>query len=85
MKKRKNYLINIKEKDLSKDRVWGYAYMNQNLIELEATMRKKRRLRTLCHELAHKAFPLASERDIERAEKILAFNLWEQNYRKVDQ
>jgi hypothetical protein len=85
MNKKNKTLIKIVEKDLMKDEVWGYAYVNKNLIELEQLMKGRRRFSVLIHELVHKALPELTEKETTRVEKILFRNLWAQNYRKVDQ
>jgi hypothetical protein len=80
--KKKN--IKIVECDLSRENVWGWAYKNENLIEIEKTLKGKERLKTLVHELCHHAFRKAKEPQIIKAEQIIADALWKENYRKVD-
>lgn len=80
--KKKN--IRVVEADLSREDVWGWAYHGLNLVELEKTMNGKQRLSILVHELAHLAFPKASESQIRKAEQIIGGTLWKENYRKVD-
>ncbi len=82
--KRKNK-IRIVEKKLGRSLVWGVAYKYKNLIEIEQRLQKKKRLKILCHELCHKAFPNATEREVLKAEQIIGNALWNQNYRRVDQ
>lgn len=76
--------IKVKEKRLGRERVWGLAYKNKNLIEIEKKLKGKRRLCVLCHELFHKAFPKESETNIRKAETLVGNTLWAQNYRRVD-
>ena len=84
-KKYRSSKINVIEKNLGRSGVWGFAYKDHNTVELEKRLKGKKRLKVLCHELAHHAFPKATEREITRAEQIIGNTLWKQNYRKVDQ
>jgi hypothetical protein len=77
--------IKIIEKKLGRSGAWGLAYRHKNLVEIDSRLSGKRRLKVLCHELAHKSFPKATEKEISRAEQIIGNSLWEQNYRRVDQ
>jgi hypothetical protein len=82
--KRPKYIIPIVYKKLGRSKAWGLAYKDESRIEVDSTLRGKRRLLICIHELAHIAFPNASEKAITRAEKIIGYNLWIQNYRQVD-
>jgi hypothetical protein len=83
MKKPKK--IKIIERKLGRSGVWGFCWENGR-IEIDKSLKGKRRLRICIHELCHAAFgDKVSEKDVLRAEKIIGNALWEQNYRRVDQ
>ncbi len=37
----------------------------------------------LCHEALHVAFPDMSEKEVDRAGKVVSRVLWQENYRRV--
>jgi len=61
---------------------WGWAYIDQNKIELYNKLRGKRHLNVLIHEKLHLLFPNLSERDINSLAKEMADLLWKDGYRK---
>lgn len=84
-KKRKKKKIKVVERKLGKEKVWGFAYFDDNLIEIDERLRGKRQLRTYIHELCHLSFgEKMPEYKILEAEKIIGNTLWELGYRKID-
>ena len=81
---RKRKKILITERRLGREKVWGFSYKGDNLVEIEKTLKGKRRFKVLIHEVLHELFPDASETKILEAEKILGNILWDQDYRRVD-
>lgn len=69
--------------DSKKRKICGYAYINDNRVEIEKKAKAKETLKFLCHELTHLAFPLAKELEVLKAESIIANTLWNEGYRKV--
>lgn len=63
--------------------LWGEAYKGCNVIRLLKGMDERRRQSVLLHELLHLAVPEATERRVEKMEKLLADCMWEQGYRRV--
>jgi len=85
-KKKRKLIIN--EKKLGRVRfnggsVWGLAYKDDNLIEIDPRQKPKRYLNTLVHELLHIVFPEASEKQITQAANVVVKELWRANYRKT--
>lgn len=83
-KRRKNRKIRVLERKLG-GKVWGFAHIGDNLIEIDSRLKPKMHLRVVVHELAHLAFPTAPEYKILEAEKIIGKTLWEMGYRKINE
>ena len=43
----------------------------------------QRELETLTHEMLHVAFPEMSEKEVDRAGKVISAVLWQENFRRV--
>jgi len=52
-------------------------------VEIDPRLSPKRELETLTHESLHLAFPEMSEKDVDRAGKVVSKVLWQENYRRV--
>ena len=52
-------------------------------VEIVPRLSPKRELETLTHESLHLAFPEMSEKDVDRAGKVVSKVLWQENYRRV--
>lgn len=76
--------LKVIERKLGRERSWGLYWCGQNRIELEASLRGRRRLQVLLHEALHHILPNASENSVERKSQLLASLLWKQGYRRVD-
>jgi hypothetical protein len=76
--------MKVVERKLGKEKVWGWAHIGENLIELDATMQGKQRLYVLIHEATHLLEPTWSETKVIKHSKKLTTLLWKQSYRKVD-
>jgi len=73
----------VVEKKLGREKAYGQAHDNKNLIEIDPRQKARRHLRTLVHEKMHKMYPDWSENKVDNESKHIAFFLWEQGYRKV--
>jgi len=85
LKKRKKLVV-IEEEILISDKgedLYGEAYKGCNVIRLLKGMDEKRRQSVLLHELLHLAVPEASEKRVEKMEKLLADCMWAQGYRRM--
>jgi hypothetical protein len=75
--------IKVKYKDLRKDRVWGFAD-SVGVIELDKSLKGKKHLEILLHEVLHLLLPEAEEEEIVKKSVILCNTLWYEKYRRVD-
>lgn len=75
--------VKVIERKLGRERRWGWAW-EHGKIEIDSTLKGKKRLSTLCHELIHLICPEKSETQVLKDEKLFANTLWNENYRKVD-
>jgi hypothetical protein len=75
--------IKVKYKDLRKDRVWGFAD-SVGVIELDKSLKGKKHLEILLHELLHIILPEAEEEEIVKKSVTLCNTLWHEKYRRVD-
>jgi Zn-dependent peptidase ImmA (M78 family) len=66
----------IKYKNLSKENAVGFAYKEDNLIEIEPNQSDRELFLTVCHELAHNLLPDLSEKQIVKLEKTFGVSLW---------
>jgi hypothetical protein len=64
-------------------KAWGYAYIDENKIELYDKMKGKKHLEILIHEKLHIMFPDLEEKAINRHGKDLCNVLWNDGYRKI--
>lgn len=62
---------------------WGYAYLNQNKIELHNKMKGKKHLEILLHEKLHLLFPDLDETAVKRYGKDMCEMIWKQGYRMI--
>lgn len=82
MSKRKK--IKIKYRKLGRANVWGLAYPDENLVELDERLKGKKHLEILTHEVIHLLIPEASEEETERLSINLTNLIWSQGYRRID-
>jgi len=62
---------------------WGWAYVNQDKIELYHKLKGKQHLKIIIHEKLHLMFPDHDESAIVRLSKDLSNLLWKDGYRKL--
>lgn len=81
--------IKVFERDLSGeiingDEVWGYwqDVGKMGEIHLDKSLRHKKHLTILIHELLHEAYPKKTEKEIIRVSTIIANILWRKGYRR---
>lgn len=60
---------------------WGFAYVNQNKIELYEGLKGRKHLEILIHEKLHLLFPDHEEAAIVRMSKDMTKLLWHEGYR----
>lgn len=85
LKKRRKLAIIEEEVLISSqgEDLWGEAYKGCNVIRLLKGMDEKRRLYVLCHEILHIVVPEASEKRVEKMEKIFGDCLYSEGYRRI--
>jgi len=64
-------------------KVWGYAYIYQDKIELYDKLKGKKHLEILIHEKLHLCFPELDESAIKKHSKAMCATLWRDGYRKL--
>lgn len=75
-------MVKVHEKKLGRHGAEGFAYLGENLIEIEGRLPPKRKLVAEVHELYHSIFNDDSEANARKAERIAHF-LWKLGYRKM--
>ena len=87
MPRKKARKVKVVWRPLGKERAWGQATMHPRrpLIEVDPRLSPPRELEVLCHEALHIAFPKMTEKEVDRAGKVVSRVLWSQNYRRVVQ
>jgi hypothetical protein len=82
---RKKPKVKVIWRPLGKERAWGQATTDpaHPVIEIDPRLSPQRELETLAHESLHLAFPEMSEKEVDRAGKVVSSVLWQENYRRV--
>ena len=75
--------IRIKYRKLGKEKAWGIAH-SDGLIEIDPSVRSKKHLEIVIHEVLHILFPEASEEEIENKSITLTKILWSDHYRRIE-
>lgn len=82
MSKRK--LIKVVYCKLGRNKVWGLADCENNIVELDERLKGKKHLEILTHELVHVLLNSLSESEVERVSINLTNVLWREGYRRID-
>lgn len=72
------------DRKLGKEKVWGWAHLSDNKIELDSRLKGYRHLLYLIHETLHIINPDWSETRIKIESSRIARTLWKAKYRRVD-
>ena len=75
--------IRIKYRKLGKEKAWGIAH-SDGLIEIDPSVKSKKHLEIVIHEVLHILFPEASESEIENKSITLTKILWSEHYRRIE-
>jgi len=59
--------------------------MGDNYMEIDNSLKNKRKLSTLVHESVHLAIPSLSESQVRKVERVVSNLLWQENYRRIEQ
>lgn len=73
----------VREKDLTKDRVWGWANQEDFEVEIEKNQPPKEYLNTLVHEMLHCLLPDLSEKQTSKMANIMADEIWRKRFRRL--
>ncbi len=76
--------IKVTYKKLGKEKVYGFANLGDNEIEIDPRLKGKKHLEIMLHECLHILYPEAEEDEIVRNSIILTNTLWWEHYRRVD-
>lgn len=76
----------IYEKKIIHDskKVWGLADSDKNTIQLDLSLKGKKHLEILLHEMIHMICPFFTEEKVEEDSIYYANILWKENYRRVE-
>ena len=85
MPRKKAKKVKVIWRALGKEQAWGQAHTDPDnpVIEIDPRLSPQRELETLTHESLHLAFPEMSEKEVDRAGKVVSAVLWQENYRRV--
>lgn len=75
--------IRIKYRKLGKEKAWGIAH-SDGLIEIDPSVKSKKHLEIVIHEVLHILFPEASEQEIISKSITLTKILWSEHYRRIE-
>jgi hypothetical protein len=76
--------IKVIYKKLGKEKVYGFANLGDNEIEIDVRLKGKKHLEIMLHECLHILYPEAEEDEIVRNSIILTNTIWWEHYRRVD-
>jgi len=68
--------IKVTYKKLGKEKVYGFANLGDNEIEIDPRLKGKKHLEIMLHECLHILYPEAEEDEIVRNSIILTNTLW---------
>ena len=82
---RKKPKVKVIWRPLGKERAWGQAETDpaRPVIEIDPRLSPRRELETLAHEAIHICWPDLSEKEVDRAGKVISAVLWQENSRRV--
>lgn len=72
--------IKVRERKLRK--YLGYAYLNEDTVEIDPNQTPRQYLDTLIHEILHILYPEDSETKISRNASTITHHIWKKNYRR---
>ena len=74
----------VKERKLGREKAWGLAHTAEGIIEIESSLKSRRRLNILIHEALHILNPEWSESKVIKQAGRLTKLIWTQNYRRIE-
>ena len=76
--------IKVEYRKLGREKLWGEAHSDDNIVVLDSRLKGKKHLEILTHETLHLLLPGANEEEIVRISTALIKVLWKENYRRID-
>jgi len=76
--------IKIIYKKLGREKVYGFANLGDNEIEIDNRLKGKKLLELIIHESLHILYPEAEEDEIENNSITLTNTIWHENFRRID-
>lgn len=76
--------LKVKYRKLGKEKSFGMAHSDGNLIELDTRLKGKKHLEILTHEALHLLFPKLTEEQVISKSVSLTNLLWSEGYRRTD-
>lgn len=76
--------IKVEYRKLGREKLWGEAHSDDNIVVLDSRLKGKKHLEILTHEILHLLIPGANEQEIVRISTALIKILWKENYRRID-
>lgn len=76
--------MKVRERKLGKEKAWGLAHIDEQLIEIDSTLKARKRLNILIHEALHILNPEWSETKVIRQAGRLTKLIWSENYRRIE-
>lgn len=76
--------IKVEYRKLGREKLWGEAHSDDNIVVLDSRLKGKKHLEILTHETLHLLLPGANEEEIVRISTALIKILWKENYRRID-
>lgn len=74
----------VKYRKLGKEKVYGFAHYDGDIIEIDPRIDGKKHMEILIHESFHLLFPSMEEEEVTEKAIKLTHTLWRQRYRRVD-
>lgn len=72
------------ESKLGRNKAWGMAHTDDNVIEIDARLKGRKKMEIIIHEAMHLLNPKFTEKEVIRQSKKLCLTLWDLHYRQVD-
>lgn len=74
----------IREVKLGRERAWGQAHDDEQLIEIDPRLKGRKKMEVIIHEAVHLLNPEMSEEEVIRQSQKICLTLWKLHYRQVD-
>ena len=74
----------IVERKLGRNKAWGLAHSDDNVIEIDARLKGRKKLEIVIHEALHLLNGDMEEDEVIRQSKKICLTLWQLHYRQVD-